>query len=67
MKQYEAFYHYQWFMEDWAIQYTDYIREAYLDSLKYFGNYLNGTEPFKISQYFQLNYIKKFIKKIIRK
>ena len=65
MKQYKAFYHYQWFMEDWSIQYTDYIREAYLDSLKYFGEYLDGNKPFKLSQYFQLHYIKKFIKKII--
>ena len=67
MKEYRAFYHYQWFMEDWEVPYTDYIREAYIDGLKYFEKYLNGDKPFKVSQYFRIHYIKQFIKKIIKK
>ena len=54
-------------MEDWSVKYTDYLREAYLDSLQYFGDYLSGEAPFKFSQYFTLHFIKKIIKKLINK
>ncbi len=67
MKEYRRTYHYQWFMEDWSVKYTDYIREAYLDSLNYFGEYLDGTKPFMLSHYFQLNYIKQIVKSITNK
>ena len=67
MKQYKKAYCYQWFMEDWSVKYTDYLREAYLDSLQYFGDYLSGEAPFKFSQYFTLHFIKKIIKKLINK
>lgn len=66
IKCYKRAYCYQWFMEDWSVKYTDYLREAYLDGLQYFGGYLSGEEPFKISQYFSLHFIKKTIKKLIK-
>lgn len=67
MKTYNKIYHYEWFMFDWSIKYTDYQREAYLDSLNYVGDYIYGRKPFKFSHYFQLHYIKQIIKSIIRK
>ena len=67
MVQYKKAYGYQWFMDDWAVIYTDYLREAYLDSLKYFGDYITRVKPYKFSHYFQLHYIKQFIKKIIKR
>lgn len=67
MKKYRDFYHYQWFMEEWEIPYTDYIREAYIDGFKYFEKYLKGDTAFKISQYFQIHYIKQFIKNLLKK
>ena len=67
MKIYKKIYHYEWFMFDWSVQFTDYQREAYLDSLNYVGDYIRGTKPFKLSHYFQLHYIKQIIKSIIRK
>lgn len=67
MKEYKRTYHYQWFMEDWSVKYTDYIREAYLDSLNYFGEYIDGTKPFMLSHYFKLNYIKQIVKSITNK
>lgn len=67
MKTYNRAYHYEWFMSDWSVQYTDYQREAYLDSLNYVGDYIYGIKPFKFSHYFQLHYIKQIIKSIIRR
>ncbi len=65
MKAYIDAYHYSWFMEDWMIRYTDYIREAYFEGEKYFGKYINGLKPFKLSHYFKLHYIKQIIKSLI--
>ncbi len=67
MKTYKQVYHYEWFMFDWSIKYTDYQREAYLDSLNYVGDYIYGRKPFKLSHYFELHYIKQIVKSIIRK
>lgn len=70
MKFYRRYYQYTWFEMDWMIEYTDYIYEAYKDSLNYFGDYLYGIKPFKFQHYFQIKHIKgsikRFIKKIIR-
>lgn len=67
MKAYRKTYHYQWFMHDWSMSFTDYIREAYLDSLQYYGDYLYGNKPYRFIHYFQLHYIKQFIKRFIRR
>ena len=67
MRAYRKAYNYNWFMEDWMIKYTDYLREAYLDGEKYYGAYLNGSKPFKYRHYFQFNYIKQIIKRVLRK
>jgi hypothetical protein len=49
------------------INYTDYIYEAYKDSLNYFGDYIKGSKPFKFSQYFNWHYIKQMIKRILNR
>jgi hypothetical protein len=67
MKQYNKIYRYKWFMYDWMINYTDYIYEAYKDSLNYFGDYIKGSKPFKFSQYFNWHYIKQMIKRILNR
>ena len=67
MQAYFREYHYQWFMEDWSVKYTDYIREAYLDSLNYYGDYLSGKTPYKFTQIFSLHYIKQYVKRFIKR
>lgn len=65
MREYRKAYHYQWFMEEWSLRYIDYIREAYLDSLNYYGDYLSGNKPYKFSQNFSIHFIKKNIKRLL--
>lgn len=61
MKEYHKIYAYQWFMEDWEIQYTDYLKEAYDESIKYFGEYIYGYKPYRALQLFEWNYIKRLL------
>lgn len=64
-KAYRKMYSYRWFMYEWMIKYTNYIYEAYEDSLKYLGVYVYGDRPFMIKHYFSVRYVIKNIKKII--
>ena len=69
IKKYVKEYGYQWYMMEWYIKYNHigYIYEAYQDGYSYFENYLSGNKPMFFYQYFKLNYIKKMIKRLIRK
>ena len=67
MKAYKKEYGYRWFMEDWYTVYADYLWEAYKDAYKVFGEYLSGDKPFKLKQYFQINQIKRSIKRLLKK
>ena len=66
IKGYRSLYQYQWYTEDdWYLPYMPSLREAYLDSLNYLGDYIYGRKPFKLSHYFELHYIKQIVKSII--
>ena len=67
MKEYFRTYAYQWFMEDWEINYTDYIKEAYDESLKYYGDFITGQKPFRVVHHFQMSYVLRSVKRLIRK
>lgn len=67
MAAYQDEYRYQWYMEDWFVEATDYLVEAYRDSFPYFEAYLKGNEPCLKEHRFQFHYFKQFIKKILRK
>lgn len=62
MKEYHRVYAYQWFMEDWEFKYVDYIKEAYDESVKYYGDYIYCRKPFRFSQLIEWNNIIKFLK-----
>lgn len=47
---------YRWFMFDWYFDKTEYIYEAYEDSLKRFWPYLSRVKPIFFYQYFQKAY-----------
>ncbi|MBR6563225.1 MAG: glycosyltransferase family 61 protein [Clostridia bacterium] len=66
MKAYKKEYGYRWFMEDWYTKYTDYLWEAYKDAYAAFGAYLSGQKPFLLRHCFELRYIKRLIKRIIK-
>lgn len=53
----------EWQMRRHGLQ----MYEAYLDSLKVFGEYLNGSKPFLLRHYFEFRYWKAFIKRMLKK
>lgn len=67
MKQYKRNYSSRWILEDWMIPHIDYLREAYLDSEAVFHDFIYGIRPYRFIQFFQIRYIKNFIKRIIRR
>ena len=67
MKQYKRNYSSRWILEDWMIPHIDYLREAYLDSEVVFHDYIYGIRPYRFIQFFEIRYIKSFIKRIIRR
>lgn len=67
IKEYKRVYHYQWFMDEWTEPYCDYLREGYRDGFMFFGEYLNGQKPLYWYQWFQLNYLKQAVKRILNR
>ena len=67
MQEYQRYYSYQWYMSDWMIGYTDYMHEAYTDSLEYIGDYILGKKPFQLRHYFMPQYWKQFIKLLLKR
>ena len=67
MKSYQDLYRYQWFMEEYLLPEMDYHLEAYEYGVQFFGEYLNGSRPFRWHHYFELHYFKQFIKRVLKK
>ncbi|MEF2838090.1 MAG: glycosyltransferase 61 family protein [Oscillospiraceae bacterium] len=67
MKAYKDLYRYNWFMYDWYDQFTDTMIEAFQAGHKYFGDYLDGKRPFLWHHYFELHYLKQFIKRLLKR
>lgn len=57
---------YKWYLTKWMMNNTEGLYEAYEDSLKYFGDYIFGKKPFKLSHYFQWHFFKQLIKNLIK-
>lgn len=66
MRSYQDNYRYRWHKESWYPEIADSLWEAYEDSYTYFKDYLDGNKPFLKEHYFQLHYIKQFIKRILK-
>lgn len=67
MKEYNRVYHYQWYMADWMVQYSDYLVEGYRAGEKYYADYLSGRKPFLLVHYFMPHYWMAFAKRIIKR
>lgn len=67
MKAYKDLYRYNWFMYDWYDQFTDTMIEAFQAGHEYFGDYLDGKRPFLWHHYFELHYLKQFIKRLLKR
>lgn len=66
MKAYKDLYRYNWFMYDWYDRFADTMIEAYQAGHAYFGDYLDGRKPFLWHHYFELHYLKQFIKRLLK-
>lgn len=63
-KAYKDAYQKKWYMEEWeAKDFALTIREAVNDGYTYFEPYLSGKKPFLITDYFNLRFIKRLIRK----
>ena len=67
MKAYEDLNRYQWFMQDWYAPFTPSLYEGFQAGMAFFGDYLNGSKPFRWHHYLELHYWKQFIKRILGK
>lgn len=67
MMSYKKEYRYQWYMLDWYADYADYLLEGYNAGYQVFGEYLSGRKPFLFKHYFEPHYIKRIIRKIIKR
>nr|WP_027872127.1 glycosyltransferase family 61 protein [[Eubacterium] cellulosolvens] len=67
MKAYEKEYRYKWYLDDWAIKYTDYLREGYAAGFNYYQDYLSGLRPFLFRHLFMVHYWKKGVKRMLGK
>lgn len=65
LKVHKAFFVYDWGFEKWATMYAEAIVESHDDTVEEFFDYIKGYKPFLVKHYFQLPYIKKFIKRLI--
>ena len=67
MKSYQDLYRYNWYMQDWYGPFADSQYEGFLAGHEFFGEYLDGSRPFRWHHYFEWHYFKQFIKRIIIK
>ncbi|MBO7254515.1 MAG: glycosyltransferase family 61 protein [Clostridia bacterium] len=67
MENYRKEYNYRWYMDDWYVSYADYLWEAYKDGYKQFQDFLSGERPFKINHYFSWRYMKRFIRRALKR
>ena len=67
MKSYQDLYRYNWYMQDWYGPFADSQYEGFLAGHEFFGEYLDGSRPFRWHHYFEWHYFKQFIKRILSK
>lgn len=66
-REYRKAYGYQWGFEKWQLMYAEAYYEAYEDSCKTLGAYLNRTKPLFVHDYFKLHFIKLAIKRLVNR
>ena len=67
MKSYQDLYRYNWYMQDWYGPFADSQYEGFLAGHAFFGEYLDGSRPFRWHHYFEWHYFKQFIKRILKR
>lgn len=67
LDRYKQYDYLQIYMEKWLLSNLDHRYEAYVDTLRYLGKYLNGSKPYRVSQYFTLFYLKKCVSRWLRR
>lgn len=67
MKSYQDLYRYNWYMQDWYGPFADSQYEGFLAGHQFFGEYLDGSRPFRWHHYFEWHYFKQFIKRILKR
>ena len=67
MKSYQDLYRYNWYMQDWYGPFADSQYEGFLAGHEFFGEYLDGSRPFRWHHYFEWHYFKQFIKRILKR
>ena len=67
MAAYQDLYRYNWYMQDWYGPFADSQYEGFLAGHEFFGEYLDGSRPFRWHHYFDWHYFKQFIKRILKR
>ncbi len=67
MKAYTDLYGYGWFMQDWYMEFTDYLYEGYQAGHALLGEYLDRQAPFRWHHYLELHYWKQLLKRILKR
>ena len=65
MKSYQDLYRYNWFQDDWYGPFADSLYEGFQAGHKYFGDYLDGRKPFRWHHYFEIHYLKQYVKRLL--
>lgn len=65
MRSYQDNYRYRWHMDSSGPELHLALYEAYQDNYQYFEEYLNGSRPFLPEHYFQIHYLKQWIKRLL--
>ena len=67
IKSYQDLYRYNWFQDSWYGPFADSLYEGFQAGHVFFGDYLDGKEPFLWHHYFEIHYWKQFVKRILGK
>ena len=66
IKSYQDLYRYNWFQYDWYGPFADSLYEGFQAGHQFFGDYLDGKQPFLWHHYFELHYWKQFVKRLLK-
>ncbi len=67
IKIHRAFFSYDWGMERWTTIYAEALCEAHRETVEDLKEYICGEKPFLIRHYFQISYIKRAIKRLLKR
>lgn len=67
MASYQDLFRYNWFMLEWYAPFAESLYEGFQAGHAFFGEYLDGSRPFRWHHYFEFHYFKQFVKRILKK